>query len=321
MKPTKLSNIPGNLRNLAANIPRSHLVLLGKGLGIIAFVIAHRHRRIVSSNLKFIHPRWSRNRIQKLSRDIFKNFGIAILEILQLACMSREDILRKVKLKGEQHLTHALKESKGIIIISAHIGNWEMAPLFVSNYFRKHVVSVARHVRFKVLDRWIYGLRTRFGNTIIDKKKALPAMARALKKGDILGILIDQGTKRSEGVEVEFLGQTTTATPVAALLARRFDVPVLPCYCVREPGAYLKVILEPSLDLVKTDDLRADSRNNTQMMTEAIEKAVKAYPEQWFWFHKRWKRHHPHVYPEEIARRQRRKKRKIHKLKNLKYHE
>ena len=215
---------------------------------------------------------------------------------MQLACMSGEDILRKVRIRGKENLKHALEGSNGVIMISAHIGNWEMAPPFVSNYFRRRVVSVARQVSPEPLDRWIYWLRTRFGNTIVDKKGALPTMARTLKKGNILGILIDQGTKRSEGVEVKFFGRTTTATPVAAILARRFDSTVLLSYCIREPGKYLTLVIEPPLNLQKSDDVHSDLQNNTQIMTDAIERVVKKYPEQWFWFHKRWKRHHPGIY-------------------------
>ncbi len=296
MKPPTLKNLPNKLGQLIANIPRCYVVFFGNLLGLIAYSLDYSHRCIVMQNLTFTHPDWSQAHIRKLSVSVFQNFGIAILEIIQLAFMSGEDILRRVKIRGEQHLRHALEGSNGIIMISAHIGNWEMAPPFVSNYFGRSVVSVARYVRPKVLDRWVYRLRTRFGNTIVDKKGALPTMARTLKKGNCLGVLIDQGTKRSEGVEVEFFGRTTTATPVAAMLARRFDSTVMLSYCIREPGKYLTLVVEPPLNLIKTDDLRADLQNNTQIMTDAIEKAVRTYPEQWFWFHKRWKRHYPHVY-------------------------
>lgn len=141
-------------------------------------------------------------------------------------------------------------------------------------------------------------------------------MARMLRQGNILGLLIDQGTKFSEGVEVTFLGKTVTATPAAALLARRYNSPVLPGFCVREKDNSLTLIVKPPLNLQKTKDSRADLRVNTQIMTDAIEEAVRAYTEQWFWFHKRWKRHYPHLYPEDIARRQKRRQKKIARLKN-----
>ena len=84
----------------------------------------------------------------------------------------------------------------------------------------------------------------------------------------------------------------------------------MPAFCIREADSTLTLVAKPPLALKKTEDLRADLRENTQIMTSAIEKAVRAYPEQWFWVHKRWKRHYPYLYPEDLTRRQRRKEKK-----------
>ena len=202
-------------------------------------------------------------------------------------------------------------------MISAHIGNWEMAVLRFSIQSEKPLVAVARKLEPEILDRWILRLRTSFGTIILDKKGALSKMARMLRQGNALGLLIDQGTKRSEGVEVSFFGHTVTATPAAALLARRYGCPVLTSFCIREKDSRLTMVVEPPLSLVKTDDSRADLQANTQIMTDAIEKAVRAYPDQWFWFHKRWKRHYPHLYPEDLARRQRKRDRKMARSRGL----
>ncbi|MBW1903604.1 MAG: hypothetical protein JRJ20_18560, partial [Deltaproteobacteria bacterium] len=126
MKQPSLRNLSNKLTSLVANIPRTLLVFSGRLLGTIAYALDHRHRQIVVGNLQFTHPNWPRDRIRKLSIHVFQNFGIAILEILQLSCMSGEDILRRVRIRGKQHLKHALEGSNGIIAISAHIGNWEM---------------------------------------------------------------------------------------------------------------------------------------------------------------------------------------------------
>jgi len=306
-RPGKPQGFPGTLTAFIANIPQKRIAGVGKLLGMLVYFVDPRHRRIVRRNLQFTHPEWSLDRIQKLSRRIFQNLGVTVLEICQMTCFSREDILRKVRIKGKGNLLNATKSPRGIIMISAHLGNWEMSQLLVSCYLQKPMVLVARRIQSKMLDRWIHGLRVRFGSVVLDKKRALPKMARALQRGRVLGLLIDQGTKLSRGVEVSFFGRTTTATPAAAILARRYDSPVLPAFCVREADASLVLVVGPPLNLQKTDDPHADLKANTQIMTSAIEKAVRAYPEQWFWFHKRWKRHYPHLYREDLARRQRRK--------------
>jgi KDO2-lipid IV(A) lauroyltransferase len=295
------------LRGFIASMQQKHIAGVGRSLGMLAYILDRRHRRIVKRNLRFTHPEWPPERIRKVSKRVFQNMGITFLEICQLTVFSREDILGKVRIRGEKNLLDVMKGQRDIIMISAHLGNWEMAHLFFSCYFQIPLVLVARQIQSRSLDRWIRRLRTRFGNIVLDKKQALTKMARTLHQGRALGLLIDQGTKRSEGVEVTFFGRTTTATPAAALLARRYNSPVVPAFCIREADAGLTLVVERPLVLKRTQDLRADLKGNTQIMTSAIEKAVKAYPEQWFWFHKRWKWHHPYLYPEDLARRQRRR--------------
>ena len=293
-----------------AGVPPRHIAVVGKLLGMLIYMLDIRHRRIVRRNLQFTHPEWSLGRTRALSRRIFQNFGITVLEICQMTCFSSEDILRKVRIRGKKHLLDAIESPKGLIMISGHLGNWEMAHLCLSCYVQKPLLLVVREIESKLLNRWVHRFRSHLGSIILYKKRALRRMARTLHQGKPVGLLIDQEAKRSQGVEVTFFGRTANATPVAALLARRYDCPVLPVFCIREADARLTLIVEPSLTLKRTGNLRRDLMANTQIMTAAVEKAVTAYPEQWFWFHKRWKRHYPRLYPEDLTRRQRRRDKK-----------
>ncbi len=293
-----------------SNISPKIIASAGRLLGIFAYVFDWRHRRIVRRNLQFTHPDWSQNRIRQLSRHIFQSMSVTFLEMCQMACFSSENILARVRIRGEENLLNAAKGSKGVIMITAHLGNWEMAALFVCCYLQEPVVSVAKKIRPGFLDKWIQKYRSRFGNIILDKKGALPGMVRMLRQGKILGILIDQETRKSEGVKVNFFGRSAYATPVAALLAQRYGYSILPAFCIREADGGLALVVEPPLSLQNTEDSRADLQENTQVMTDAIEKAIREYPEQWFWFHKRWKRHYPKLYPEDLTRRRRRREKR-----------
>jgi KDO2-lipid IV(A) lauroyltransferase len=315
----KIETVSGKVSRFLAGVPRKHIVRAGRLMGSLAYFLDRRHQRIVERNLKFTHPEWSEDYIRQLSLRVFQNMGITILEICQISGFSREDILGNVRIRGKENLSDALKSPKGLILISAHLGNWEMGSIVFSAYLQKPMLSIARKIQYKRLDRWMHRLRSRFGNTIIDKKGALGKMVRTLSKGGILAILIDQGTKLSEGVEVTFFGKTTTMTPAPAMLARRYECSVLPAFCIREPDAGLTIIFEPPLTLKKTSDLHADIRENTQQMACTIEKAVRSHVEQWLWFHKRWKRHYPSLYAEDIAKRQRRREKRKAKVKNPKF--
>jgi KDO2-lipid IV(A) lauroyltransferase len=302
---------------LIARIPYGYIAVGGKLLGMIAFILDRRHRRIVKHNLRFIYPDWSRDRIREFSLRIFQHVGITALELSQLTRFSRDDILRKVRVRGGEHLLNAVNASKGTILISAHLGNWEMAHMFVSCYVQTPLVMVVRRVRPNTLNQWVYRFRSRFGSVVLDKGGAFSKMGQVLRRGGLVALMIDQGTLFSEGIETRFFGKTVTATPAAAILARRYDSPVLPLFCISGKDGSFTAIVEPPLSLRKTKDVRGDLRVNTQMMNDAVERVIKAYPQQWFWFHKRWKRHYPDLYPEDLEKQRRRKEKKKARLRKM----
>jgi KDO2-lipid IV(A) lauroyltransferase len=304
----------GYKMNLVAAVPKNILCFLGKILGMLIYYIDMPHRRIVTRNLKFAYPEWADEEICRVSVRVFRNLGITILEILQMFFFSKEYFLRNIRIRGEEHLLDAVKGGKGVIIISAHIGNWEAASLFAPCYFGYPVTVVARNIEAGIVNKRMIKLRSRFGNSVIDKEGALPEMTHTLRSGKILALLIDQGTKKSEGVELLFYGRKVTVTPAAAMLALRCKSPVLPVFCIREEDQKLTIIIEPPVQLVRSKSLRDDLKINTQAMTDEIEKAVRKYPDQWLWLHKRWKRFYPDLYPEYIARRKRRRAKKTRKM-------
>ena len=300
----------GKFATFIASVPHNRIACIGRILGMLMYFLDVPHRRIVRRNLQFVYPDWTSGHIKETSACIFQNIGINITEICQITCFSKDEILQKVKLKGEEHLLNAIKSNKGVILISAHLGNWEMVAPFLSVHFGARASMVGRQLRVSIVNRLILGLRTRFGATVIDKEDGMSKMMRAIRQGKILGIMLDQGTKSSMGVKVSFFSRDVTATHAAALLAIRCKSPVIPIFCIREANGKFTIVIESPLSLQRTGDLKVDLKTNTQIMLDAIEKAIRAYPEQWFWVHKRWKKYYPYLYPEYMARRKRRRARK-----------
>ena len=299
-----------NLSKRIAKLPPKLVVFAGRILGTLAYWVDVRHRRIVNRNLQFIYSDWPREKVKKMARRVFRHLATTALEVLQMSFFTREDILSRARIEGGEHLRDAIEAQKSIVFITAHIGNWEMGPLYTACRYGHPVTSIARKLSSPTFDRWIYEMRTRFGSNILDKKKALPKMARVLRNGGTLGILIDQETVRSEGVESYFFGKKIMATPGAALLAMRYHSIVLPAYCVRDADGMLTLRVEKPLNIQRTSDSQEDLQVNTQTMINAIENMIEAYPEQWLWAHKRWKRFYPYLYPEDMKkRRDRRAKR------------
>ena len=271
------------------------------------------HRRIVRRNLQFVHPEWSRNQIQNLSKRFFQHFAKTILELVHMSFFSREDMLDNARVEGKENFIAALAKQKGVVLISAHLGNWEMAWHIGPCYFQQQVTGVAKKLRNAQLNRMIENRRTRFGNRIIYKKGALPEMMQTLRQGKIVAVLMDI-SRRFDGVEVKFFGRRATATPAAALLALRCKSPVVPAFCHRNAKGKLIIRIEPSVEIKRTNDLRTDIQTNTQLITDRVEQAIRKNPVQWFWTLKRWKDFYPDLYPESEKRKQRiQRKEKIKK--------
>jgi KDO2-lipid IV(A) lauroyltransferase len=291
------------LPTFIANIPRRHIVKIGRLLGILMCFLDVPHRRLVRRNLQFCYPDWSRHQIGELSKEIFKNAGITFLEIWQMSFFSREQLLGTVKhVQGMEHAVSALNQNRGAVMFSAHLANWELGFIYAGCYLGRPLTGVARHIRLPWLDRWFYRLRTRFGNKIIFKKGALPEMRQILRKGEILALTLDQ-SRHKQAIEIMFFGHRATATPAAALLSMRCKSPVIPSFCSREPDGSLTIHIAPPLLMEKTGDLRADLRINTQKMVDAMEAMIRRYPDQWIWFQRPWKKTYPQLYPEWAARR------------------
>jgi KDO2-lipid IV(A) lauroyltransferase len=188
------------------------------------------------------------------------------------------------------------------------LGNWEFGTQYAACFMQRPTLGVVKKIRFNPLNQWVHNLRTRFGIHIIYKKGALPDMRQSLRRGEIVGLLVDQ-SRRKEGIDVNFFGHRVPATPAAAFLGLRCKSPILPMFCIREASGQMTIHVQQPLELKRSGNLRADVQANTQLITDAVERMIRLYPEQWFWVHKRWKKYYPHLYPQYQLRRQRRKAR------------
>jgi len=309
----RLDSNRGVLTRFIARIPKGYITGTGKMLGHFLYYFDVPHRRIVRRNLQFVHPEWSRNQIQNLSKRFFQHFGMTILELVQMSFFSREEVLGNARIEGKENLIEAMTKQKGVVLISAHLGNWEMAWHLGPCYFKQQITGVAKKLRNVQLNRMIENRRTRFGNRIIYKKGALPEMMQTLRQGKIVAVLMDI-SRRFDGVEVIFFGRRATATPAAALLALRCKSPIVPAFCHRNGKGNLVIRIEPPVEIKRTNNLRTDIQTNTQLITDRVEQTIRKNPVQWFWTLKRWKDFYPDLYPESEKRKQRiQRKEKIKK--------
>ena len=292
------------MKSFIAKIPDAHLLVFGKILGNILYYFVVPQRRIVNRNLRFCLVDSSPQQIQSKAKHIFQHFGITILELLQMSSLSKQELLSKVNVEGKEILIEAMAQQKGIVLITAHLGNYEVAAQSVPCLLGEQMSVVAKKMRNVWLNRFFHNLRTRFGNKVIYKKGALPEMMQTLRQGKMVAILMDI-SRRFDGVEVNFFGRRATATPAAALLGLRCKSPIIPAFCHRNPKGKLIVRVEPPIEIKRTKDLRYDLQFNTQLITDQVERVVSNYPDQWNWMLKRWKEFYPGLYPESKKRLER----------------
>jgi KDO2-lipid IV(A) lauroyltransferase len=278
----------------------------GRLLGRLAAAVDIGHRRVVRRNLRFVYPDWPPEKVRRMTREVFENMGMLAAEILAMRRMTREELLARVEKAGEEHVRQALAAERGLIVVSAHLGNWEMALQVAACYFDRPVNVVVKPMRLPAFDRWLEGFRGRLGARVVTKVGSLPEMSQALRRREVVCLLVDQ-SRRSEGLEVRFMGRRVTTTPAVAMLALRHRSPVVPIFCVRQASGGLRLEAAPALAFQRTGRLRDDLQVNTQRVTDAVEGAVRRYPAQWLWAHKRWKKFYPELYPEYQARRRRRR--------------
>jgi KDO2-lipid IV(A) lauroyltransferase len=265
-------------------------------LGDLIYSINPRHRTIVRHNLKFAFPLWTESQIADVTRQSFRNLGCLIVEILQLGYMSRAEILSRCHLNGAEHFRHALESGRGMVLVSAHLGNWEIGLQYLSCRFEKPILLVVRPFSPAPLERWIRTTRARFGNLIISKKNALPAMLKTIRQGGIVGIMADV-SRRKASVAVNFFNRRARANYAAAMLAVRCQAPVIASFSTRNADGSFTIDIPPPLAIERSGKVRDLLQINTQNITAAAETAICRQPDQYLWMQKRWKDYHPHLYP------------------------
>jgi KDO2-lipid IV(A) lauroyltransferase len=297
-----------------ARLPFSLIRLAGSLLGMLWYTGNSEHRRTVKRNIAFAFPDWPPVRVNQTAKKAFRHFGITVLETIQLSVRSPRELRKYFRIEGMKSVQAELAKNKGLLMISAHVGNWEVGVQMMACFSGRPVAAVAKKLKNRRLDDWINAVRTRLGANIIYKKGAMPSMVEVLRRNGIVGIHIDM-SRQMDGIDIEFFSRKATATPAAALIALRHKCPVMPVTCLRDRGGEVVVRVGQPLELVRTKNLREDLQTNTQIMTDLVEQTIRSNPVQWWWLQKRWKDYYPGLYPEHFRRQADRLRRRLDRKK------
>lgn len=269
-------------------LPRRISLSLGTLLGRLLYHSDKKHRQIAYANLNTaLGIQLSENEIKKIAKSCFQHYGRAFVDIIKIHRMRRDDIHRLMIVEGEERLQKSLGLGRGVLLFSAHFGNWEIAPAYLSQKGMLNVI--ARPLDNSSLESELSGIRKGFGAKVIYKHRAVRSTLRALEANEMVAILIDQNVIRSQAVFVDFFGKPAATTPSLAAFFLKTRAPLIPVFCF--PASHQKYYLQiqEPLKITLTGEEKIDVLKITQLCTKIIQNQIQKYPEFWFWFHNRWK--------------------------------
>ena len=276
---------------LFAALPDRLALRVGAWLGELFYLFDARDRRIAMLNLSIAFPEKSVDERRRILRASCRNLGRVAAEFCHLPALDTERLASIVSFEDRAAWEHVIATAaeRGAVILTAHFGNWELLA-YLHGLLGHPITLVHRPMHNAIFDDAITAIRAKAGTRAIKKKAAAKEAIRALRRHELLVIPSDQNQTHSFGVFVDFFGLPASTTPGAARLAMLTGAPVFPAFLVREgESGRHRVVTLPEVEMLRTDDRAADAVTNTQRCTRVIEDMLRRYPEQWIWFHKRWK--------------------------------
>ncbi len=260
-------------------------------LRVISPFLKRRFLSISKKNLKIAFPDMSEDEILKLSKESFLKLSEMIVFLAKLEKIYKsKKIFKYVFIDENENFKRYKSEGKGVIFITAHFSVWEVLPIAYTT------LGYKLHFVYRPIDNFYfnkYVLKRRSLNERmfpVEKKNALRKMYKALKRGEDVGILIDQNVLKKDGVFVDFFGKKASTTPIAAYLSLKTGAPIFPIFIIPTKQKYryrLKVFEE--IPMEREGDFNELLKKNSEKIMKVFEKVISENPENWLWIHRRWK--------------------------------
>ncbi|MCS6886415.1 MAG: lysophospholipid acyltransferase family protein [Acidobacteriota bacterium] len=274
---------------LLGSLPRKLSYAIAAVIARICYLTAHRLRLIALRNLEIAMPQLDENERQRMVKKVFDNFARLLAEFSYFPRYTRQEISKVVEYEGLDNYLKALSSGRGVLMLTAHLGAWELSSFAHSLNGYPHNILI-RKIDNPYIDQLVEKYRTLHGNRTIDKNNASRAVLSALRKGEAVGILIDLNTVRNMGIFCDFFGLKACSTPGLATLALRTNAVVLPSFTFWDEQRQVHIIhFGREVEIIRTGDLKEDIRLNTERFQKIVEEYVRRHPDQWLWVHRRWK--------------------------------
>lgn len=256
----------------------------------LGYAFAGKHRKVAIESLTIAFGKEkTKQEIKQITKSCFESMAKSAVELMYL--LDKPDLLdRRVEIAGRDNLKAALSKGKGVILVSAHFGNFPLllAKLSLGGF---KVNGIMRPMRDSRVERIFSQKRERFKvNTIYSQPRntCVETTIKKLRNNELVFIPIDQNFGTG-GIFVDFFGKKAATATGPVVLAQRTKAGILPCFIVRQKGDTHKIIFEPALELEEGKDRQETLITNIQKLTDIIEEYIRKYPPEWGWIHRRWK--------------------------------
>jgi KDO2-lipid IV(A) lauroyltransferase len=277
---------------VASLMPRRMLRSCGTWVGFLWFDVFRLRRKIVLDNIRIALPEIPKDQATEIGRQSVYMLGRNLTELFQIPSMNEEWIEKNVVIEGLSYLEEAKKQGKGVLILTLHLGNGDIAANVVTmKALPIHMIT--KRFKSKWLDDLWFSIRGAQGVKYIDAHGQSNAfdILKALRKNAGVVFVLDQFMGRPFGIASTFFGRTTGTAYGLALFSQKTQAPVIPIYTFEGSDKKLHVVIEPAID---TSEGVVEDRDKTLLiLTERfnrkLEEIIRKHPEQWMWVHRRWK--------------------------------
>jgi len=239
-------------------------------------------KKVVLKNLEIAFPEKTEKERIQIAKQFYKNFIFYISDIIETMNTPKEELEQNIEIKGKEYLESALKEGKPVVFMTAHFGNWELAPKIIGAFYTP-IAILMREFENKKLGEFFKKSRNSFNNFTINKRSSAREIIKAVKNGYSIGILIDQHSTADKAEKITFFNQEVTFNRAISTLAKKFKMTIVPVFTYKENEKHIIEFLEPQ----KIGD--KSIHEFTEWQGKVIEEMIKKHPSEYYWFHKRFK--------------------------------
>lgn len=253
----------------------------------ICYPFFRRQRRNLNENLARVLQTRDRREVDRVARQAFRNFGRFVVDFIHFPTMDRAEVRRRLRFDDWDNLNALFQRGRGVIIVTLHYGIWDLgaAALAAHDY---PVNAVGDVFPYPKLTELVFRSRERLGMRVIPANGVGPGLVRALRRGEMVALLIDVAAP-GQSVTIDFFGAPTQVSAGPARLALRLGAAVMPAVVLRgDDPTHVKPVIDASLTFEPTGDDERDVLALTQQIMRSLEQRVREYPEQWYIFRRMW---------------------------------